>query len=122
MLRYLYKYVKMKFLAGFVFTVVLLLNGIPVMAQSLKTDSIFVPGKLRQYQFQLDESVESIDQLRYDQSGEPINGKLSPDGRRVVMDNYKKGQRVKLTVTYADGRSEEVTKSSCYIDPVTYEL
>ena len=98
------------------------LTGLPLMAQSLKTDSIFVPGKLRQYQFQLEHPVESIEELRYEQSGEPINGTLSPDGRRVVMDNYKKGQRVKLTVTYTDGRKEEVSKSSCYIDPVTYEL
>lgn len=93
-----------------------------VQAQSLKQDTLFVPDQLRQYQFQLEQEVDKIDDLRYDKTGEPIKGTLSPDKKRVVMDNYKKGQRVKFTVTYPDGRSEELTKSPCYIDPVTWEL
>ena len=93
-----------------------------VQAQSLKQDSLFVPDQLRQFQFQLEEEVEKIEDLRYDKTGEPIKGTLSPDKKRVVMDNYKKGQRVKFSVTYPDGRSEELTKSPCYIDPVTWEL
>lgn len=90
--------------------------------QSLKRDSIFMPDQFRQYQFQLDEPVESIDDLRYEQSGEKIKGSLSPDGLRVVMENYKKGQRVKLKVAYADGKVEEVSKSPCFIHSVSYEL
>lgn len=93
-----------------------------VQAQSLRQDTLFVPDQLRQYQFQLEQEVDKIDDLRYDKTGEPIKGTLSPDKKRVVMDNYKKGQRVKFTVTYPDGRSEELTKSPCYIDPVTWEL
>lgn len=93
-----------------------------VRAQSLKQDSIFLPDQLRQFQFQLEEPVEKIENLRYEKSGEPIKGTLSPDGKRVVMDHYKKGQRVKLNVQYPDGRVEEVSKSPCFIDPVTYEL
>lgn len=91
-------------------------------AQSLRQDTLFVPDQLRQYQFQLEEPVEKIENLRYEKSGEPIKGTLSPDGKRVVMDNYKKGQRVKMNVTYSDGRREEVAKSPCFIDPVIWEL
>lgn len=91
-------------------------------AQSLKQDTMFVPDQLRQYQFQLEQEVDKIEDLRYEKSGEPIKGTLSPDKKRVVMDNYKKGQRVKFSVTYPDGRSEELTKSPCFIDPVTWEL
>ncbi|MFN0187771.1 MAG: hypothetical protein ACKVQV_03640 [Bacteroidia bacterium] len=91
-------------------------------AQSLKQDTLFMPEQFRQYQFQLDEPVKSIDELRYEQSGEKIKGSLSPDGLRVVMENYKKGQRVKLKVEHADGKVEEVSKSPCFIHAVSYEL
>lgn len=90
--------------------------------QSLKRDTLFMPEQFRQYQFQLEEPVELIDDLRYEQSGEKIKGSLSPDGLRVVMENYKKGQRVKLKVEHADGRVEEVSKSPCFIHAVSYEL
>ena len=92
------------------------------MAQSLKSDSLFVPNALKQYQFNLEKPAVDIQNLRYEESGEPIRGKLSTDGKRVLMDNYKKGQRVKFEAIYSDGTKEEVKKSSCYIDPVRYDL
>jgi len=92
------------------------------LAQNPKQDTLFLPDQFRQYQFQLDEAVKSIDELRYERSGESIKGTLSPDGQRVVMENYKKGQRVKLKVEHADGRVEEVNKSPCFIHPMIYEL
>lgn len=91
-------------------------------SQSLRQDTLFVPDQFRQYQFQLAEPVQSIEKLRYEKSDEPIKGLLSPDGKRVIMENYKKGQRVKLDVIYSNGRKEEISKSPCYIDPVSYEL
>lgn len=106
---------------SFLIVIFMLMAGI-AKAQSLKNDSIFVPDALRQYQFQLEEPVEKIDNLRYDKTGEPLKGTLSPDGTRVLMDNYKKGQRVKFDVVYPDGRVEELSKSPCYIDPVVFEL
>ncbi|MBL7924415.1 MAG: hypothetical protein JNL88_09460 [Bacteroidia bacterium] len=93
-----------------------------LQGQTLKQDSMFVPDQLRQYQFQLEEPAESIENLRYEKSGEPIKGQLSPDGKKVVMDNYKKGQRVKFGVVYSNGKTEELSKSPCFIDPVSYEL
>ncbi|CAN5609140.1 hypothetical protein BH11BAC2_BH11BAC2_19610 [soil metagenome] len=93
-----------------------------LQAQSLKQDTLFTPDAFRQYQFQLEKPAHSIDSLRYDKTGEPIKGILSPDGSRVIMDNYKKGSRVRLKANYTNGISEEVIKSPCFIDPVTYEL
>ena len=91
-------------------------------AQTLKSDSLFVPGGVKQYQLHLDKPVKSIEWLKYENSGEPIKGNLAPDKIRVILDNYKKGSRVKLKVTYEDGTVEEVVRSSCFIDPVKYEL
>lgn len=91
-------------------------------AQSLGQDTLFVPGVVRQYQFHLEEPVERIENLRYDQSGEPIKGTLSPDGKRVVLDHYKKGQRIRFNAVFPDGRTEELGKSPCFIDPIQYEL
>ncbi|MBK7964264.1 MAG: hypothetical protein IPK10_02365 [Bacteroidetes bacterium] len=81
-----------------------------IQAQSLKGRYDFMPDQFRQYQFQLEEPVKSIDELRYEQTGEKIKGALSPDGLRVVMENYKKGQRVKLKIEHADGKVEEVSR------------
>jgi hypothetical protein len=91
-------------------------------AQTLGHDTLFVPGSVRQYQFHLDEPAERIENLRYDQSGEPLKGTLSPDGKRVVLDNYKKGQRIRFNAVFSDGRNEEIGKSPCFIDPIRYEL
>lgn len=92
------------------------------IAQTFKSDSLFVPGTVKQYQFNLDKPALEINDLKYEQSGDPIKGGLTRDGGRVIMDNYKKGQRIKAKVTYADGTSEEITRSPCYIDPVKFEL
>ena len=91
-------------------------------AQSLKSDSLFVPGGVKQYQFHLDKPVKSVDDLQYEKTGEPIKGNLAPDKIRVVMDNYHKGSRIKAKVTYEDGTTEEITRSPCVIDPLRYEL
>jgi hypothetical protein len=107
--------------AGFSVCFMLLLCNM-TSAQSLKSDSLFIPGSVKQFQFNLDKPAVRVEGLKYEQSGDPIKGGLTRDGVRVIMDNYKKGQRVKATVTYADGTSEEITRSPCFIDPVKFEL
>jgi len=102
--------------------VIFLLTAGQSLSQSLGEDAGFLPGNLRQYQFQLEKPAERIEDLRYERSGEPIRGTLSPDGSRVLMDHYQKGQRVKFTAVYPDGTKEELYKSSCFIDPVSMEL
>ncbi len=83
---------------------------------------MFVPAGVKQYQFHFDKPVRSIEGLQYEKTGEPIKGNLSPDGIRVVMDNYHKGSRIKAKVTYEDGTTEDITRSPCVIDPLRYEL
>lgn len=91
-------------------------------AQSLKQDTLFMPAAVKQYQFHLEKPAESIENLRYENTNEPIKGKVSEDGERVIMDNYKRGQRIKFDAIYKDGKREEIKKSPCFIDPVSYEL
>jgi hypothetical protein len=91
-------------------------------AQSLKQDTLFMPGAVKQFQFHLEKPAERIENLRYENTDESIKGKVSEDGKRIIMDNYKKGQRIKFDAIYKDGSREEVKKSPCYIDPVSYEL
>ena len=91
-------------------------------AQTSEEKSDFIPEGIRQYQFNLPKEGQEIQDLRYDPSGEPLKGTLTPDGNRVIMQNYRKGSRVKMTVVFKDGTSEELVRSPCYIDPVTYEL
>ena len=93
-----------------------------IKAQSLRNDSLFVPDAICRYQFNLENQVKSIENLRYDKTNEPIRGELSKDGKKVIMDNYKKGQRIKFDATMPDGKVEHLEKSPCFIDPVVYEI
>ena len=69
--------------------------------QTLKSDSLFVPPTVKQYQFNLEKPAVQIENLRYENSDEPIRGRISIDGTKVLMDNYKKGQRVKFDAIYS---------------------
>ena len=100
----------------------LLFLSIDVKSQTLKSDSLFIPGTVKQFQFNLDKPALKVEELKYELSGDPIKGGLTRDGIRVIMDNYKKGQRVKALVFYEDGTSEEISRSPCYIDAVKFEL
>jgi hypothetical protein len=91
-------------------------------AQSPAGNTEFIPSGIRQYQFALPKQGAEIKDLQYVPSGEPVKGTLSPDGNRVILENYRKGSRVKMNVNYTDGTSEELIKSPCFIDPVSYEL
>ncbi len=70
------------------------------------------------YQIYLDEPAESLDKIIYEKEEEPAEGELSPDGLRILIKDYKERTRVKVNITYKSGRSEEFSKSSCFIDPV----
>lgn len=100
----------------------IILSGSAGIGQSLKSDSLFVPGGVKQYKFNLDKPAKELENLQYENTGEPLKGTLSPGGTQVLMDNYKKGQRIKATVKYDDGTQENITRSPCYIDPVKFEL
>lgn len=104
-----------------IFLVLLLAGSQATFAQE-KEGGDFIPSGIRQYQFNLPKQGKEIRNLHYEPSGDPVKGTLSPDGNRVILENYRKGSRVKMEVSYADGTTEELIKSPCFIDPVSYEL
>lgn len=70
------------------------------------------------HQIYLEERAKSLEGLEYEKDGEPLKGKLSEDGKRIIIENYHKRGRVKVTVTTPTGEQKTVSKSSCYIDVV----
>ena len=74
--------------------------------------------EFRYYQFYLDQPALSIENIKYAKDEQPLKGELSKDGKRVVIEGYTKRGRVSATVKYKDGTTEEISRSSCVIDPV----
>jgi hypothetical protein len=96
--------------------------GTCAMAQDTKQHTNFLPDGMRNFQFNLEKPAKRISDLHYDKLSSPLKGVLSPDGTKVVLEQYQKGNRIKLTVEFEDGTSKEVTQSPCFIDPVVIEL
>jgi len=74
--------------------------------------------EFKQYQFYLDKPAKGIQKIKYASDDTPIEGQISKDGKRVIMDGYIKRGRVTAVVRYQDGTTEEISRSSCVIDPV----
>jgi len=74
--------------------------------------------EFKQHQLYLDKPAIEIEDIRYEKDDMPIEGELSKDGAKVIMDGYSKRGRVSVTVRYADGTTEKISRSPCYIDPV----
>ncbi len=90
----------------------LLMPGFSIAQQSQPTDGF------RFHQIYLTEPVRSLEDISYDKSDYPINGRLSPDGKRVIISNYREKERVKVKVILENGETKEYIKSPCFIDPV----
>jgi len=75
-------------------------------------------SEINQYQFYLEKPAVGLELLEYAKEATPIKGNVTGDGMKVIMDGYVKKGRVRAIVIYADGTTEEVFKSSCFIDPV----
>ena len=80
--------------------------------------TILYEGKDTMHQLYLDEPAEKLIDIRYEKGGKKVKGSLSSDGKRVLIKNYKAKARVKMTLLLASGERKELTRSSCYIDPV----
>jgi hypothetical protein len=72
----------------------------------------------KHYQIHLQQPAYLIEYLRYEKSGEPVKGFLSPDGLKIFLEDYVKGERVSYRVLHQETEAEESTRSPCYIDPV----
>lgn len=79
---------------------------------------ILYEGKDTMHQLYLDEEVEKIIEIKYEKSGKKVKGSLSDDGKRILIENYVPGSRVNATLKLANGETKEISRSSCYIDPV----
>lgn len=81
-----------------------------------------VEPKFDLYQFYLPDPAIKIIDIQYDKDCTPVKGKLSDDGKTVFIREYREHSRVYLKILRADGTTEEITKSPCFIDPVIHEL
>lgn len=77
----------------------------------------FVPS-FKEYQFSLPERALDIEWIEYDKDKVRLHGKLSPDGKSIILRNYQNGQMVRVKVLLPNGKKEEYVKSPCFIDPV----
>jgi hypothetical protein len=71
----------------------------------------------KQYQIFLTEPANNIQELE-NMEGEKIKGTLSPDGNKIIIDDYNKKEKLRVKVEYESGRIEEFTRSPCFIDPL----
>lgn len=74
------------------------------------------------HQFYLSEPGIEILDIRYNRDCSPVDGRLAPEGDRVLLKSYREGGSVYLKYLRADGTVAEITRSPCYIDPVVPAL
>ena len=70
------------------------------------------------HQFYLQYPAIKILEIQYDKDCTPVKGKLSEDGKTVLIKEYIEHSRIYFKFLKADGKVEEVVKSPCFIDPV----
>lgn len=74
------------------------------------------PVEKELHQIFLKEPVKKVKDVRYiDPEKGAIEYKLSDDGTAIYLMNYDGEGGVKATVTNMDGKTEEITRSKCYI-------
>jgi len=115
-----------KFVLAILCVMIFSLNVKAQIKTEIKPETQIKPERLtdeeiqefKQYQFYLDKPANGIEKIKYANDDTPIEGQISKDGKRVIMDGYIKRGRVTAVVRYKDGTTEEVSRSSCVIDPV----
>ncbi|REJ80386.1 MAG: hypothetical protein DWQ44_07415 [Bacteroidetes bacterium] len=85
-------------------------------ACSATTDSTSI--RKPDYQIHMDQPVREIKYIMYEKNFMPIKGEISEDKKSVILKELEPGHKVRLKVMYEDGRTKEILKSPCYIDPV----
>lgn len=69
------------------------------------------------HQIYLDKKAKSVKCIQY-KDGQPLQGKVSGDGKRVLIKGYKHKGRIQIDLEYDDGSQDSIEKSPCFIDPV----
>lgn len=105
-----------------IFLTLLLLTGLALTTVAQTQQTPKQPSEIDSgfdlHQIYLDQPVKSIEKIEYDQDGTPIEGEISPDGKRIILKNYTHKGRIYVSLTYQDGTTDEFKRSSCVIDPV----
>jgi len=88
----------------------------PCLAES---DSTSVKPEHRpDYQIHLPHPAKEIKLIMYEKNFLPIQGKLSPDRKSVILKDYELGTKVRVKLIYEDGTADEFVRTPCFIDPV----
>ena len=74
--------------------------------------------KKREYQIYLKKPAKSIKLLMYDKTFLPVQGRLSEDGKKIILKDYEKDHNVRVKIIYLDGSVGEFISYPCFIDPV----
>jgi hypothetical protein len=104
---------------------ILLISATTVYAQQEHAVDYFHDEYGNSYhQLYLDFQADELIELKYanDESGTKLEGDLSADGYSVIIKNYHGTKPVSVKVKLADGKTEEVLRSKCHIDPVILVL
>jgi hypothetical protein len=80
------------------------------------------PLPFREYRMFIPERAIEIREIGYGKSVEPLHGKLAPDGRSVLLRNYRHRESVRVVVVLSSGAVREYSVSPCFIDPVIEAL
>ena len=83
-----------------------------------QTDKLEFQNTQGLYQIYLKKPAKEIIDLQYHKTCEPVKGRISDDGKKVIMENYEPGSRMYLQILYSDSTVEEFVRSPCFIDPV----
>jgi len=87
------------------------------VGQSEKKEAESAPFLFDMYQMFLDFEIKSIQKIEYEKTPKSLKGYLDSDKKSIVLDNYDGKSRVKVTCTDWSGKSHEIIKSRCFIDP-----
>ncbi len=75
-----------------------------------------------EYQFYLTDPAIKILDIQYEKDCTPVKGRLSEDGKTVILKEYREHSRIYFKYQKANGTVDEISKSPCYIDPVIHAL
>ena len=96
---------------------------VPICAFFLASASAQIPQDAANapqfYQIYLNESLQSIEQVHYnDEMRTPLRFEIDANRRTLYLHDYHKRGSVTIQGTDAQGQTVEIRRSSCYIDPV----
>lgn len=98
---------------------ILLLCGSPLWAQQAAPDSTTeteeIPWPQFYYQIFMEDSMQKIENVIYEDDSTEIEFKLSPDQMAIYLLDYDGQRRVKATYIDMQGNQQSISKPHCHI-------